>query len=108
CGRPDGPSDTPPGRRAINQPCPSSPAPAGHAADSVPGARPPFFAPLDTSSNRGEAVVEFEPRGFHGWASLIREGTPHCRTIAPHDFSFRVTSSFEAPFDGASPPHTFF
>jgi hypothetical protein len=50
--------------------------------------------------------VELKPRGFQGWASIIREGTPHGRTVAPHDFGFRVTPSFEAPFDGAYPTDT--
>jgi hypothetical protein len=52
--------------------------------------------------------VEFEPRGFQGWAAIIREGTPHGRTVAPHDFSFRSMASFEAPFKGASPSDTLF
>ena len=52
--------------------------------------------------------MEFEPRGFQGWASIIREGTPHGRTVTPHDFGFRITPSFEAPFDGAYPTDTFF
>jgi hypothetical protein len=52
--------------------------------------------------------VEFEPRGFQGWASIIGEGTPHGRTVAPHDFGFRITPAFEAPFNGADPTDTFF
>jgi hypothetical protein len=52
--------------------------------------------------------VECEPRGFQGWASIIREGTPHGRTVAPHDFGFRITPSFEAPFNGAYPTDTLF
>ena len=52
--------------------------------------------------------MEFEPRGFQGWTSIIREGTPHGCTVAPHDFGFRITPSFEAPFDGADPTHTLF
>ena len=52
--------------------------------------------------------MEFEPRGVQGWASIVREGTAHGRTVAPHDFGFRVTPSFEAPFDGAYPTDTLF
>ena len=52
--------------------------------------------------------MEFEPRGFQGWASIVREGTPHRRTVAPHDFGFRVAPSFKAPFDGTYPTDTLF
>ena len=52
--------------------------------------------------------MEFEPRGLQGWAAIIGEGTPYSRTVAPYDFGFRVTPSFEAPFDGAYPTDTFF
>ena len=52
--------------------------------------------------------MEFEPRGVQGWASIVREGTAHGRTVAPYDFGFRVTPSFEAPFDGAYPTDTLF
>jgi hypothetical protein len=52
--------------------------------------------------------VEFEPRGLQGWAAIIREGTPHGRTGAPHDFSFRSMPSCEAPFNGADPTDTLF
>ena len=52
--------------------------------------------------------MEFEPRGLQGWASIIRKGTPHGRTVAPHDFGFRITPSFEAPFNGAYPTDTLF
>jgi hypothetical protein len=52
--------------------------------------------------------VEFEPRGFQGWAAIIREGTPHGRTVAPPHFSFRIMPSFEAPFNGAYPTDTLF
>ena len=49
------------------------PLTAGDLTDSVPGARPPFFDPLDIGSNRGEAVVEFEPRGLQeGRPSAVR------------------------------------
>jgi hypothetical protein len=50
--------------------------------------------------------VECEPRGFQGWAAIIREGTPHGRTVAPHHCSFRIMPSFEAPFNGAYPADT--
>src|SRR4029453_2874101 len=93
-------------RRAIHLPCPSSPVPAGPSAASVPGARPPFFDPCETGSNRGETVVECEPRGVQGWASIIREGTTHGRTGAPRDFGDRITPSFEVPFNGAYPADT--
>ena len=52
--------------------------------------------------------MEFEPRGFQGWAAIIREGTPHGRTVAPPNFGCRVTPSVKAPFDGADPTHTLF
>jgi hypothetical protein len=52
--------------------------------------------------------VECEPRGVQGWAAIIREGTPHGRTGAPHDFSFRIMPSCEAPFHGAYPADTLF
>jgi hypothetical protein len=52
--------------------------------------------------------VEFESRGVQGGASIIRESTAHGRTVAPHDFGFRVTPAFEAPFDGADPADTLF
>jgi len=67
-----------------------------------------LFDPLETGSHRGEAIVEFESRGFQGWASIIREGTPHGRTGAPHDFGFGITPSFEAPFHGAHPTDPLF
>jgi hypothetical protein len=40
--------------------------------------------------------------------SIVRAQCAHGRTVAPHDFDFRVTPSFEAPFDGADPADTFF
>jgi len=52
--------------------------------------------------------VEFEARGFQRGASIVCEGTPHSRTVAPHDFGFRVAPSFEAPFDGTYPTDTLF
>jgi hypothetical protein len=52
--------------------------------------------------------VEFESRGVQGWASIVREGTPHGRTVAPHDFGFRVAPAFETPFDGAYTTDTLF
>jgi hypothetical protein len=52
--------------------------------------------------------VEFEPRGFQGWTSIIREGTPYGRTVAPHDFGLRITPSFETPFNGAYPTDPLF
>src|SRR5204863_155503 len=85
-----GPSDTPHGRPAIDQRCPRSPGQAGVAVDATPGARPPFFDPLDTGAHRPEAVVECESRGVQRWASIVREGTPYGRTGAPHDFGLRV------------------
>ena len=50
--------------------------------------------------------MECEPRGFQGWASIVRERTAHGRTVAPHDFGFRVAASCEPPCNGAYPPHT--
>jgi hypothetical protein len=47
--------------------------------------------------------VEFEARGFQRWPSIVREGTPHSRTVTTDDCGFRVVSSFETPFDGAHP-----
>ena len=52
--------------------------------------------------------MEFEPRGLQGWASIIRKGTPHGRTVAPHDCGFRIAPSFEAPFNGAYPTDPLF
>ena len=52
--------------------------------------------------------MEFEPRGVQGWPAIVREGTAHGRTGAPHDFGFRITPSFEAPFNGAYPTDTLF
>lgn len=52
--------------------------------------------------------MEFAPRGFQGRAAIIREGTPHGRTVAPHHFSFRIMPSCEAPFHGAYPADTLF
>jgi hypothetical protein len=52
--------------------------------------------------------MEFEPRGFEGWTSIVRECTAHGRTVAPHHVGFRVAPSCEAPFDGAYPADPFF
>jgi hypothetical protein len=52
--------------------------------------------------------VECEARGCQGWASLIREGTPHGRTGAPHAVGGRGTPSCEAPCEGAYPTPTLF
>ena len=52
--------------------------------------------------------MECAPRSVQGWASLVRERTAHGRTVAPHDFRFRVAPSFEAPFDRADPADTLF
>ena len=52
--------------------------------------------------------MEFEPRGVQGRAAIVREGTAHGRTVAPHDFGLRVTPSCEAPFNGAYPADTLF
>jgi len=50
--------------------------------------------------------VEFEPRGVQRRAAIIREGTPHGRTVAPHDCGFRITPACETPFEGAPPTDT--
>jgi hypothetical protein len=52
--------------------------------------------------------VEFEPRSVQGWASIVRERTAHGRTVAPHDFGFRVAPSCQASFDRADPADTLF
>jgi hypothetical protein len=50
--------------------------------------------------------VEFQPRGVQGGAAIIREGTAHGRTVAPHNVGFRIMPSFETPCDGAYPADT--
>jgi hypothetical protein len=47
--------------------------------------------------------VEFEARGFQRRSAIIREGTPHGRTVTPDDRGGRVVPPFETPFDGTHP-----
>src|SRR5215468_2747125 len=107
-GGPAGPRATPPGRRALPPPWPSSPAPAGPAAAGGPGARPPGCDALTTGRHGGEAVVEGAPRGGQRWAARIRAGPPHGRPGAPPAGGFRRTPSCEAPGAGAAPTPTLF
>ena len=47
--------------------------------------------------------MEFEARGFQRRPAIVREGTPHGRTVTPDDRGCRVVPPFEIPFDGAHP-----
>ena len=52
--------------------------------------------------------MEFEPRGFQGWASIIRQGAAHRATVAPHDFRLAVGPPLKLSFQRTDTPHPLF
>jgi hypothetical protein len=107
-GPPAGPSDPLGVWQALQGPWPSRPVYAATGAAAPPGARPPFCDPLAPGRNRGEAVVEFAPRGVQGGAARGGAGPPSRRPGAPYDGGFRGPPSCQAPVEGAAPADTCF